>query len=572
MSSDLAVSVGQYSDKGAKALNQDALGVKIPDNPLLGIKGIALTMADGISSSNVSQVASETAVLSFLEDYYCTSEAWSVKTSAERVLASINSWLHSQTMDSHNRYDKDKGFVCTLSCVVLKHQTAHIFNVGDTRIYRLTEGGLEQLTNDHRVWVSEHKSYLSRALGIEQQCAFDYQKHPLCAGDVFIIATDGIYEFITAQDIIATINTYPENFDDASRALVNQAVLKGSDDNLSVQIARIDQIGTQPESLVKDQIEQLALPPLLDERVGFDGYTVLRKIHASHRSHVYLVQDNDTGKKVVLKAPSVDLSGDANYLERFLMEEWIARRINSVHVLKADLPDRNRQYIYTVFEYIEGQTLAQWARDNPKPSLEAVRIIIEQVARGLHALHRMEMLHQDLRPENVIIDDMGTVKIIDFGSVMVAGISEAEQESGSYLLGTALYSAPEYFLGDAGTVRSDLFSLGVMSYFLLSGHYPYGTNVAKTKTQSQQRKLTYSSVLDENSEIPIWMDDALRKAVEPLPYRRYDDLFEFVHDLRKPNKAFLVKTRPPILERNPVAFWQGISAILTIIVLYLLNQ
>ena len=106
MPRELRISVGQHSDKGRKEINQDFHGVLIPDEPLLSMKGIAVALADGISSSNVSQIASESAVKSFLTDYYCTSEAWSVKTSAQRVLAATNSWLHAQTRRSQYRYER----------------------------------------------------------------------------------------------------------------------------------------------------------------------------------------------------------------------------------------------------------------------------------------------------------------------------------------------------------------------------------------------------------------------------------------------------------------------------------
>src|SRR5437868_15529493 len=169
MSRRLQISVGQHSDKGRKEANQDFYGVLIPDDPLLSLKGIAVVLADGISSSSVSHVASESAVKSFLTDYYCTSDSWSVKTSAQRVLAATNSWLHSQTRRSQYSYDRDKGYVCTLSAMVIKSTTAHIFHVGDSRIYRLSGNALEQLTQDHRVVVSSEQSYLSRALGINPQ-------------------------------------------------------------------------------------------------------------------------------------------------------------------------------------------------------------------------------------------------------------------------------------------------------------------------------------------------------------------------------------------------------------------
>src|SRR3979409_709687 len=115
MSRKLKISIGQHSDKGRKEINQDFHGALIPKEPLLSVKGVAIVLADGISSSNVSQIASQSAVKGFLTDYYCTSESWSVKTSAQRVLAATNSWLNSQTRRSQYLYDKDKGYVCTLS-------------------------------------------------------------------------------------------------------------------------------------------------------------------------------------------------------------------------------------------------------------------------------------------------------------------------------------------------------------------------------------------------------------------------------------------------------------------------
>ena len=140
------------------------------------------------------------------------------------------------------------------------------------------------------------------------------------------------------------------------------------------------------------------------------------------------------------------------------------------------------------------------------------------------------------------------------------------------ILGTAQYTAPEYFVGLGGTTRSDMFSLGVIAYQMLVNRLPYGTNVAKTKTRADQRKLRYRSVLDDKSEIPAWVDGAIKKAVHPDPSKRYEALSEFVYDLRHPNKEFLNKTRPPLIERNPTLFWKSAFLILAAInVILLIN-
>jgi serine/threonine protein phosphatase PrpC/predicted Ser/Thr protein kinase len=566
MASQLRISVGQYSGKGRKDSNQDFHGVYIPKEPQLSSKGIAIALADGISSSAVSHIASETAVTSFMDDYYCTSEAWSVKKSAQRVLMATNSWLNTQSQQSPYRYDKDKGYVCTFSALVLKSTTAHIFHTGDTRIYRLRGNALEQLTHDHRLWVSEDKSYLSRALGIHPQLELDYHSMQVELGDIFVLATDGVYEYAPAPFIIKSIHAQDDTLDGVAKTIADEAYGKGSADNLTIQIVKVDELPLQDANELYQQLTGLPFPPLLEARMLFDGYTVVRELHASSRSHVYLAVDAETNTQVVIKIPSIDQRADPAYLERFLMEEWIARRIDSSYVLKPCLHTRKRSFLYIATEYIEGQTLSQWMIDHPQPDLETVRGIIEQIAKGLRAFHRLEMLHQDIRPHNIMIDSTSTVKIIDFGSAKVAGVMEiASPLARNNLLGTAQYTAPEYFLGEEGSVRSDIFSLGLMAYQMLTGKLPFGAEVAKTKTKAGQNKLIYQSVREARRELPVWVDEALRKAVHPNPAKRYEELSEFLFDLRHPNQVFLQKTRPPLLERNPVIFWKGVSLILAVI-------
>lgn len=574
MSSELKISAGQYSDKGRKDTNQDFHGICIPQGAQLASKGIAIALADGISSSAVSDVASQYAVTGFLEDYYCTSDTWTVKTSAERILGATNSWLYAQTQKSQYRYDKDKGYVCTLSAMVIKSATAHIFHVGDSRIYRLRGKSLEQLTTDHRIWIAEGQSYLGRALGIKPQLEIDYQTQQVEPGDVFLLVTDGVYEHVSEHDMASVIHMCGDDvasLDMAAQVIVEKALEQGSTDNLTAQVVRVDTLPEGAGNVLCQRLAELPLPPILEARTVFDGYTVLREMHGSSRSHIYLATDTETGQLVSLKTPSIDLHGDPAYIERFLTEEWIARRIRNAHVLKPCPPTRKRNFIYIVTEFIDGQTLSQWMVDNPRPSVEAVRGIVEQIASGLNAFHRLEMLHQDLRPENVMIDKTGTVKIIDFGSTRVAGLDEAAPGGAAAdILGTVQYSAPEYFLGEGGTTRSDLFSLGVMAYQMLTGRLPYGAEVARSRTRAAQNKLRYDSVLHEDRDIPAWIDGVLRKAVHPNPAKRYEELSEFLYDLRHPNAAFLSKTRQPLLERNPVAFWKGVSLMLAVAVVALL--
>lgn len=566
----LSISIGSSTYKGKKDINQDFLGCQIPAEPLLTTRGVALAIADGISSSQVSQAASEFAITRFLEDFYHTSDVWSVKTSGDKVIKSINAALYSQTQSGPSRFDKDKGYVCTFAVIVLCANAVHIFHLGDSRIYRLVDGKLEQLTQDHRRTVSVSESYLTRALGIEPIIELDYQTLPMTKGDTFVMATDGVYEFLEEEQIVTCI-AESESLDQTAEHLIALALENGSDDNLSIQIARVDEVPSYQLEDVQQGVSLLPLPPPLRERMSFDGYEILRSIYVSSRSHVFLARDMDSNELVVIKTPSAELSDDATYLESFMLEDWIAKRLNNPYVVKAIESPRQRQFLYLATEYIEGQSLAQWMIDNPKPTLEQTRDIISQIANGLQAFHRKSMIHQDIRPANIMIDKHGIVKIIDFGSTYIAGVSNTKDEE--VLRGTMRYSAPEYFLGHAGSERSDIYALGVITYQMLSGNqFPYSPKIAQARSIAAQQRLTYRSVITEASELPVWIDDALHKALNINPLKRYEEVSEFVYDLHHPNQTFLDRTRPPLIQRNPVMFWQGVSFVLFLAVLFLLVQ
>ena len=159
-----------------------------------------------------------------------------------------------------------------------------------------------------------------------------------------------------------------DDLDGAAKAIVELAFELGSKDNLTVQIVRVDELPDGAASEVFGQPHELPLPPLLEARAVFDGYRIVRELHGSSRSHIYLAVDIETDAVVTIKIPSIDLRDDPDYLKRFMMEEWVARRIDSPHVLKPCLLQRKRNFLYVVTEFIDGQTLAQWMIDNPKPS------------------------------------------------------------------------------------------------------------------------------------------------------------------------------------------------------------
>jgi serine/threonine protein phosphatase PrpC/predicted Ser/Thr protein kinase len=566
---ELIVSIGQYSMAGRKDANQDFHGTLVPAQPALSLKGVAAALADGISSSAAGAAAAETAVKSFLSDYYATPDTWAVKNAAQRVIAATNSWLYAQTRRGIDPNDADRGYVTTFDALILKARTAHLFHVGDGRIWRVSGRSLEQLTEDHRVVVSAAESYLGRALGASARVEIDYHAVGVERGDVFLLTTDGVHEHVRPRDMAAAVAA-ADDLDTAARAIVDAALAAGSADNLTIQIVRIDALPEgEPTDLLGD-IEGLDPAPLLDPPAAFDGYRLLRTLHSGPRSRVYLAVEDGTEAQVALKVLSHDLRDDPAQRRRFVMEEWIARRIDNAHVLKAHPQTRRRSHLYTVMRYVEGQTLTQWMRDHAAPELETVRRLVEQLARGVQAFHRREMVHQDLRPDNVLIDASGTLQVIDFGATKVAGVVEGDPRTDTAeILGTVQYTAPECFLGEPSSAGSDVFSVGVIAYQMLTGRLPYGDAVPRARTRAAQRKLRYASALTARPLLPVWVDGALRKAVHPNPLRRYQALSEFIHDLRHPNPAFTDTRKASLLERNPLVFWRLLSLALFVVALTL---
>ncbi|GAB4359410.1 MAG: protein kinase domain-containing protein [Methylohalobius sp. ZOD2] len=550
------LSIGQYSATGHKEENQDSFGVLVPAEPDLTYKGIAAVVADGVSACDDGKVASESCVKSLLSDYYATPDSWSVQQSVEKVLAAVNRWLYGQG-------NQPGSLASTLSALIVKSHTGYLFHVGDSRIYRLRGDTLEQLTQDHS-WGPDR--YLARALGIDLSLDIDHRTFPLLAGDGFIFTTDGVHDYLSSAAMVRILRDWPD-LDQAALEIVRQALAAGSPDNLTCQIVRFDRLPATSAEAVWQKLVELPFPPLLDPGMKLDGYRILREITASKRVQVYQAVDEESGKTVVLKTPSPNFEDDLTYIDRFSHEEWVGGRLRNPHVLRVLKPPRRRSCLYLVTEYIAGQTLRQWMDDHPRRSIKEARDLVAQIAKGLRAMHRLEMLHQDLKPENLMIDGDGTVKLIDFGSVKIAGVEEIDTPlERMNLLGTRHYTAPEYLLGYAGSVRSDQFSLAVIAYELLTGRLPYGEKYG----EGNVTRLKYHSARHWNPDIPLWMDKALEKALRFDPDKRYEALSEFLHDLQHPNPEFLQQDRQPLIERNPIRFWQLISALAGILNLILL--
>ena len=554
----LAVSAAQLSSAGIKPANEDAVGIRIPEEPLLSSKGVALVVADGVSSAEAGRQASETSVQGFLTDFYATPDSWSVKTSGERVLSSLNRWLHGMGQQYNLAH---QGFLTTFTALVLRSRTAHIFHVGDTRVYRLRNGELEMLTKDHAMRVNADTTYLTRALGMDWYVEIDYVCTGIEAGDLFFTSSDGVHGFLPRARLLELLRDDTHSLDERCRLIQEQARQQGSNDNLSCQLVHISALPAVSAEDSRLAASQLPMPPDLLPGQVLDGLMIEAELHASPRSHVYRVRDTENDGIYVLKAPSRHFEDDAAYRAQFAVEEWIGCRIDNPHVVRTINLNRPRQCLYLVQEYLQGQTLRQWQQKNPAPPVQMVTAFAAQIIKGLRALHRRDTLHQDIKPDNIFLCHDGTLKLIDLGSAQVGGLQE---KLVALPPGALEYAAPEYVLGQTHDTHAEQFSLAVTLYELLTGHLPYGDGYPEARSVPEFARLSYISACRYNPHVPLWVDAALKKALSINPGNRYEALGEFLIDLDRPNPAFNPDSSRPWLERNPLRFWQVLAGLLAL--------
>jgi serine/threonine protein phosphatase PrpC len=597
------LSVSAFSTAGVKAINQDAYAFHVSNNPN---QSSVFVIADGVSSSTVSQIASDFATRQFIKLFNMAPEQWSVKTRAETIIKEINALLYTRTQKSPFCYTPEKGYVCTFTVAAVTGNRVDVFHVGDCQIQVLSKNAQSPilLTKPHRQ-VSESEpsqSYLTKALGVQANIDIDHTTLTLNSSSTLSISSDGVYEFVSLPTILKKINeaeTLPEN---QAALVVHEAFSRGSDDNLTLLLVKVlvassdglnvhrhppyEGVSTSPHSSVlnrplgdqlipnsevsdavvnysnqQSDLQVCEEPATTNLSTGdeIDGLKLERQLYTSARSHVFIATNSSseaihTNSPVVVKTPATDFALSPEMLSGFLIESWFARRINSSHVIKSPtFTDLGLPYspsaFYSVSEYVQGQTLAQWAVDNPTASLEQVRNIIEQVGKGLQAMHRQGILHRDIRPDNIIISEQGHCTIIDLGSAALADAPSLYSDTP--IPGAALFAAPEYFIGNVGSERSDLFSLAVLTYYLLCGRYPYRTKLAHCRTLAEQKKLTYQTALDPKRPVPNWVDSALKRALHVNPDKRFSTLSEFLFSLRYPNPSQHTEYEP-LVKRHPL--------------------
>jgi Protein kinase domain len=455
------------------------------------------------------------------------------------------------------------GMGCTFTALVLRGRLAHVLHVGDTRAYRFSRDRLTLLTEDHiRQGGNGRSSILVRALGVETEVRLDYTSQPVAQHDRFLLCSDGVHAFLPAE-AIADILRERVSSEDTARALVAAALDAGSNDNCTALVLDVVGLETAQSADIGANIVELPLIAVPQGGETIDGFVLKVLLSEGRYTRLFGAEDEVEGGEVALKFPKPLVASVDTYRAAFVREAWVGARVTSPwlgHVI--ELPPGRQTCLYTVMPLYQGELLETRLTRRPGLGLEEGRNIATLLARAAAALHRAGIIHRDIKPDNVILEREGSLKLIDLGVVRVRGMEDFPPQD---IPGTPAYMAPEMFDGEAGNEATDIYALGVTMFRAFTGEFPYG-NADATGRPRRDRPTPLSAL---RPDLPAWLQAALGRAIARDPADRFRDMAEFAVEMEAgPARAPLEPPRPrTLLERNPVRFWQGVAALLALALL-----
>jgi len=561
--SGVKASAGFASERGPRKHNEDFAGAVFGWELPQPRRDVIAAIADGIGGAKGGRVAAETAVRGFLDGFCDLPETIEARRAAARVVNALNSWIYSQAqLDA-----KSAGMGCTFTALVLRGRTAHVLHVGDTRIYRLRGDRLACLTTDHvREAGAGRPTILNRALGVETEVRLDYATHPLALHDRFLLCSDGVHAFLTSE-AIADILRERSASENSARALVAAALDHGSTDNCTALVLDVVELPTAESADVGAAILQLPLIPVPIAGETVDGFVLKVVVSDGRYTRLFGAVDEIEGGEVVLKFPKPQVAAEATYRAAFVREAWVGARVHSPWVGRTiELPPGRQTCLYTVMPLYQGELLE--TRLTRRLGLEEGRNIAIKLARGAAALHRAGIIHRDIKPDNVILESEGSLKLIDLGVVRVPGLEDFPPED---IPGTPAYMAPEMFAGEPGNEATDIYALGVTMFQAFTGEFPYGNPDATSPPRRDRPK----ALSDLRPDLPPWLQAALGRAIARDPAERFHDMIEFALEMEAgPARPSVAIRRPLTLyERSPLRFWQSVAALLALaLILSLLRR
>ncbi|MEF7616308.1 bifunctional protein-serine/threonine kinase/phosphatase [Aquincola sp. MAHUQ-54] len=560
------VDIGLASECGRRRSNEDFAGVRRGD-PL----GLIAAVADGVSTGGGGQEAAQTLVRSLLSDYFAAPPTWETTVVLDRLIQA-----HSQWLADHNRRrqglseqaGEPRTGLTTITALAVHGHSYTVAHAGDSRACQLVDGELRPLTADH-VFGGLQRNRLTRAVGLDDVVRVDFAQGEVRVGDCFVLTTDGVHGALEPARIAGLVGAAADA-QAAADAVVAAALQAGSFDNATAIVLRIR--GLDAARFEDALLRGRRLPPLPPLKVGdvVDGFTVTALVADTGVHRLYQAR-TPARALVALKTLHEARASDPQERTMLAHEAWLGLRVGEsgvpgfVRVHEVIDPSA----LYTVFDWHGGQTLEQLLAAGTAFSVAEVVQAGLEIGRALGRLHRLGVVHRDVKPGNLHRGDDGCWRLLDLG-VAISGREPAAQRQ--LHAGTPSYMNPEQWDGAPADAGSDLFALGVALYRWLGGRLPYG-EVEPWQTGRYRHDPRRLSRL--RPDVPVWLDHLVLKAVARDPRQRFETAEELVLALeRGASRALAALPATPLARRDPAALWMAafwVSALFNVaLVLWLL--
>jgi serine/threonine protein kinase len=309
--------------------------------------------------------------------------------------------------------------------------------------------------------------------------------------------------------------------------------------------------------VIATQMEALPIRPMPNVGDTIDGFNLVRVLAERKITRLFLATDH--GEWAVLKFPD---PASVNDIERthFMREVFLGQHIAHPNVgASLLLPEGRQSRLYVAMPYYKGETLEDRLRRGPMKVDEAIAVAIK-AARGLAALHKAGVTHRDVKPQNILLLDNGEVKLIDLGVARLPRIEDADEAATP---GTLDYMAPELFRENRGDALSDQYALGVTIYRMLAGVYPLG----ETPPGERPHFGPIPPLSAYRKDVPAWLNAAVLRTLSLYRDDRFGDLDELIFALEHGNLHAPPPRGGPLIERNPLLFWQLLCAVLAVLLI-----
>ncbi len=497
--------------------------------------GSVALLADGVGGEGNGDIASRLAVETALSIFQECKNGGPM-TDVVRQMFDASAAKVFQTAQEKGR------MATTLLASVFRHDKVTIAHVGDSRAYLIRSGKIKRLTADHsytalqvklglllerNAMASPHRSTLTRSIGYEPICHYDISTESLQQGDIILQCTDGLYGYLLDDEILDAVVKYHPG--EACKRLIALAEKRQVSDNVSLQIVQVWDVDRAKTNHPSAARRTSSGHDLSVGNVLYDRFEITEVLAKSGMASLFKANDRKTGSAVALKVPYLQIESDPAGFDRFKREEEIGLQLSHPYILKI-IPVEKKSRPYIAMEYLEGQTLSELLKSvKPLPEPDAVKIA-SRICEALDYMHQKGVVHRDLKPQNIMLCNDGSIRIMDFGIARSQESRRLTFVGFTPAMGTPDYMAPEQVRGSRGDQRTDIYSLGAILYETVTGEPPFGgdsayiiMNARVTGDPQAPRKL--------NPKLTPVLEEVILHAMERDPKRRFQSAAEMKAEL-----------------------------------------